>query len=97
MKKEEVSDLPLDGLRPLVQRGLRLDEWPGDWEAAGKIMTTHNVSFSQAPMNGYYSALVIGHFVSAEGHDKDPLVAIVRAYVLMRWAQAVWDKQKPKG
>lgn len=93
-KISEVPHLPLEALRPIVQRALQLDEWPGDWSAAGMIIERHPTDFYRVILTGHHSALVWGDGVNASGHDSNPLVAIFRAYILMRTKQIEWDKQK---
>jgi hypothetical protein len=87
-KISEIPTLPLDQLRPIVQRGLGLSEWPGDWPAAGMIFNQCCVQTSRqdAPPNTY-SILVMGIGVAggiASGIDPDPLVALFRAYIAWR-------------
>jgi hypothetical protein len=81
--------MKLDALRPLVQAMLELADWPGDWEAAGSILYSAYFNFQRARSGEeLYGITLFGERVNGTGIDEDPLVAIFRAYLLMRMEEA---------
>ncbi len=98
MKKEQIPLLPLDDLRPLVMRALEIKDWPGDWNAAGLVFERYEVESRVNQINLLYTFTVWGpkNRVNGVGIDKNPLTAIFRAVVIMRWNQAEWEKSIAK-
>ncbi len=81
----EVLRMSLDRLRPLVQAWLGVQEWPGDWPAAGQILGNSYFNFQRSRGRAeLYGITLFGSQVNGTGIDEDPLVCIFRAYVLMR-------------
>lgn len=77
--------MDLDGLRPFVQARLDLEEWPGDWPAAGTILENGYFNFQRADTGAQlFGITLFGRRVTGSGIDESALVAIFRAYVLMR-------------
>lgn len=76
--------MTLDGLRPLVQSWLALDEWPGDWPVAGLILESSYFNFQRANTGQQlFGITLFGSRVTGSGIDENALVAIFRAYLLM--------------
>ncbi len=90
-KIRDIPGLPLEDLRPILQRALGLPEWPGDWPAVGLIFEQCCIRLSRAAHPPHrYEALVIGFGVGrgiAASVDLDPRVAIYRAFI-------VWKAQR---
>jgi hypothetical protein len=83
--RRDVLRMKLDGLRPLVQARLGLDEWPGDWAAAGQILENAYFNFQRAKSGEQlFGISLFGERVNGTGIDENPLVAIFRAYVLQK-------------
>ena len=77
--------MKLDRLRPLVQAFFGLEEWPGDWAAAGQILEQSYFNFQRARSGAeLFGITLFGARANGTGIDEDALVAIFRAYVLMR-------------
>jgi hypothetical protein len=75
----------LDGLRPLVQARMALDPWPGDWQAAGIILEDSFFNFQRADTGAQlFGITLFGRRNTGSGIDENPLVAIFRAYILLR-------------
>lgn len=83
MKIAEIPSAALDELRPVVQRGLGLQAWPGDWEVVGLILTTYNLVRVEH-RQGEYHAAVWSKGQNGYGHAQDPQTALFRGFVLMR-------------
>jgi len=76
--------MKLEDLVLLVQRVLELEEWPGDWEAAGMILSNSYFNFQRAQSGEQlFGITLFGERVNGTGIDENPLVAIFRAYLLM--------------
>jgi hypothetical protein len=81
----EILRMGLDGLRPLVQGRLALDEWSGDWSVAGSILETAYFNFQRADTGAQlFGITLFGRRVTGSGIDENALVAIFRAYLLLR-------------
>lgn len=77
--------MKLDDLRPLVQRWMDLEEWPGDWPAAGQILERAYFNFQRSNTGQQlYGITLFGERVNGTGIDENALTAIFRAYVLQR-------------
>ena len=82
--RQEVLRMNLDQLRPLVQRVLSVDEWPGDWAVAGSILENGYFNFQRANTGErLFGITLFGQRANGTGIDEDPLTAIFRAYVLL--------------
>jgi hypothetical protein len=83
--RQEVLKMHLEALRPVVQALLDLEDWPGDWVVAGQILEQSYFNFQRA-MSGaeLFGITLFGRRVNGTGIDENPLIAIFRAYVLMR-------------
>ena len=83
--RQDIIKMKLDDLRPLVQSRLALDEWPGDWPAAGSILENAYFNF-QRSKNGeqLFGITFFGERVNGTGIDENILVAIFRAYLLQK-------------
>jgi hypothetical protein len=87
--RQEILKMNMDGLRPLVQSYLALDEWPGDWDAAGRILADSYFNFQRARGGEQlFGITLFGRQVNGTGIDENPLVAIFRAFLLMRLEEA---------
>lgn len=83
--RQEILKMKLDDLRPLIQARLEVEEWPGDWAAAGRILEDSYFNFQRANTGQQlYGITLFGQRVNGTGIDESPLVAIFRAYLLMR-------------
>ncbi len=83
--RREVIRMKLDGLRPLVQERLGLDEWPGDWAAAGQILESAFFNFQRGRSGEQLFGIpLFGERVNGTGIDENALVAIFRAYLLQK-------------
>jgi hypothetical protein len=83
--RHEIILMKLDGLRPLVQVRLGLEEWPGDWAAAGQILDNAYFNFQRAKSGEQlFGITLFGERVNGTGIDETALVAIFRAYLLQR-------------
>lgn len=81
--------MPLDGLRPLVQAELQLDTWTGDWAVAGSILEESYFNFQRTNTGArLFGITIFGDRVTGSGIDENPLVAIFRAFLLMRQEDA---------
>lgn len=77
--------MTLDGLRPLVQQRLALELWPGDWLAAGQLLENAFFNFQRADTGAQlFGITLFGRRVTGSGIDENALVAIFRAYLLLR-------------
>ena len=82
--RQEVLRMKLDQLRPLVQRALAIDDWPGDWEVAGSILENGYFNFQRANTGEQlFGITLFGQRANGTGIDEDPLVAIFKAYILL--------------
>jgi hypothetical protein len=87
--RAELNKMSLDELRPLVQTLMQVADWPGDWDAAGTILTDHYFNFQRANTGArLYGITLFGDLVTGSGIDDNPLVAIFRAYISMRLEEA---------
>ncbi len=83
--RRDIIRMKLDGLRPLVQARMGLDEWPGDWAAAGQILENAFFNFQRAKSGEQlFGISLFGERVNGTGIDENPLVAIFRAYLLQK-------------
>ncbi len=83
--RRDIIRMKLDGLRPLVQARMGLDEWPGDWAAAGQILENAYFNFQRAKSGEQlFGISLFGERVNGTGIDENPLVAIFRAYLLQK-------------
>ena len=83
--RRDVIRMNLDGLRILVQARLNLDEWPGDWAAAGLILENAYFNFQRAKSGEQlFGITLFGERVNGTGIDENALVAIFRAYLLQK-------------
>lgn len=83
--RQEILRMPLDGLRPLVQARLALDAWPGDWQVAGSILESAYFNFQRADTGSQlFGITLFGRRVTGSGIDEQALVAVFRAYLLLR-------------
>lgn len=81
----DILRMSLDGLRPLVKSRLALDEWPGDWSVAGPILESAYFNFQRADTGAQlFGITLFGRRVTGSGIDENALVAIFRAYLLLR-------------
>lgn len=79
----------LDQLRPLVQRVMAQDEWPGDWAAAGSILENGYFNFQRANTGEQlFGITLFGQRANGTGIDENPLTAIYRAYLLLTMEEA---------
>lgn len=83
--RQDIIKMGLDGLRPLIQGRLALDEWPGDWPAAGLILEHAFFNF-QRSISGQqlFGITLFGERVNGTGIDENILVAVFRAYMLQK-------------
>jgi hypothetical protein len=87
--RQEVLRMKLDGLRPLMQEQLGLDEWPGDWAAAGSILEKSFFNFQRSSTGAQlYGITLFGERVNGTGIDENALICIFRAYLLMKLEEA---------
>ncbi|MBE0697633.1 MAG: hypothetical protein IH586_11990 [Anaerolineaceae bacterium] len=90
--RQELLRMRLESLRLVVQSFLGLEDWPGDWTVAGQILEQSYFNFQRARSGAeLYGITLFGAQVNGTGIDEDPLVAIFRAYVLMRFEEAELD------
>jgi hypothetical protein len=83
--RRDIIRITLDRLRPLVQARMGLDEWPGDWAAAGQILENAYFNFQRAKSGEQlFGISLFGDRVNGTGIDENPLVAIFRAYLLQK-------------
>jgi hypothetical protein len=83
--RQEVIRMKRDGLRPLVQARLALEEWPGDWTVAGQILDSSFFNFQRAQTGSQlFGITLFGQRVTGSGIDEDAVTAIFRAYLLER-------------
>ena len=83
--RQEILRMQLDGLRPLVQSRLALEQWPGDWLVAGSILENAFFNFQRADTGAQlFGITLFGRRVTGSGIDESALVAIFRAYLLLR-------------
>ncbi len=83
--RREIIRMHLEGLRPLVQDRLELDEWPGDWDAAGQILEDAYFNFQRAKSGEQlFGITLFGERVNGTGIDENALVAIFRAFLLQK-------------
>jgi hypothetical protein len=83
--RSDILKMKLDGLRPLVQTFLGVEEWPGDWPVAGQILENSYFNFQRSNTGReLFGITLFGERVNGTGIDEEALVAIFRAYVLMR-------------
>ncbi len=83
--RRDIIRMKLEGLRPLVQARMGLDEWPGDWAAAGQILENAYFNFQRAKSGEQlFGISLFGERVNGTGIDENPLVAIFRAYILQK-------------
>lgn len=83
--RQEILKMNLEGLRPFVQAQLDVDEWPGDWAAAGLILEQSYFNFQRAKSGEQlFGITLFGERATGSGIDESALVAIFRAYLLMR-------------
>lgn len=92
--RQEILRMPLDGLRPLVQARLDIEEWPGDWYIAGAILENGYFNFQRANTGAQlFGITLFGHRATGSGIDENPLVAIFRAFLLLHMEE---DELGPK-
>jgi hypothetical protein len=97
-KIEDIPQMTIEELRPLVQRALGLDEWPvSDWIVVGIIFDEAVIHVDRASNPAYSFSVVIsgkgiGHGLGTEV-DTDPVTAIFRAYLDWRCSVARLDKK----
>jgi hypothetical protein len=83
--RQEVIRMKLDGLRPLVQARLGLEEWPGDWAAAGQILEDAYFNFQRARSGEQlFGITLFGDRVNGTGIDENALAAIFRAFLFQK-------------
>ncbi len=83
--RQDIIRMKLEGLRPLVQSRMGLDEWPGDWAAAGQILENAYFNFQRAKSGEQlFGITLFGERVNGTGIDENPLAAIFRAYLLQK-------------
>ncbi len=83
--RRDVLKMKIDGLRPLVQARLGLDEWPGDWSVAGQILEDAYFNFQRARSGEQlFGITLFGERVNGTGIDEHALTAIFRAYLLQK-------------
>ncbi len=83
--RRDIIRMKLDGLRPLVQARLGLEEWPGDWPAAGQILENAYFNFQRAKSGEQlFGITLFGERVNGTGIDENALVAIFRAFLLQK-------------
>ena len=83
--RQDIIKMKLDDLRPLVQGRLTLEEWPGDWPAAGSILENGYFNFQRSKSGAQlFGITLFGERVNGTGIDEDILVAIFRAYLLQK-------------
>lgn len=83
--RQMILKMKLDDLRPLVQARLDLEPWPGDWAAAGAILEDGYFNFQRADTGPrLFGITLFGQRVTGSGIDESALVAIFRAYLLLR-------------
>lgn len=83
--RRDIIRMKLDGLRPLVQARLALEEWPGDWSAAGQILDNAYFNFQRAKSGEQlFGITLFGERVNGTGIDENALVAIFRAFLLQK-------------
>lgn len=83
--RRDIIRMKIEGLRPLVQARMGLDEWPGDWAAAGQILENAYFNFQRAKSGEQlFGISLFGERVNGTGIDENPLVAIFRAYLLQK-------------
>ncbi len=83
--RRDVIMMKLEGLRPLVQARLGLEEWPGDWIVAGQILENAYFNFQRARSGEQlFGITLFGERVNGTGIDENALVAIFRAYLLQK-------------
>lgn len=83
--RQEILRMKLEDLRQLVQAELELEEWPGDWTAAGQILEASYFNFQRANTGEQlYGITLFGERVNGTGIDENALSAIFRAFLLMR-------------
>jgi hypothetical protein len=83
--RQQILRMPLEDLRPLVQVFLEMEDWTDDWVAAGHILEDSYFNFQRSRSGAeLYGITLFGSQVNGTGIDENPLVAIFRAYVLMR-------------
>ncbi len=77
--------MKLDDLRPFVQARLELEEWPGDWTAAGSILEDSYFNFQRSSSGAQlFGITLFGERVNGTGIDENPLVAVFRAFLLQK-------------
>lgn len=82
--RQEILRMKLEDLRMLVQTQLGLDDWPGDWPAAGSILEQSYFNFQRSSSGEQlFGITLFGDRANGTGIDENPLVAILRAYALM--------------
>lgn len=83
--RRDIIRMKIDDLRLLVQARLGLDEWPGDWPAAGQILEDAYFNFQRAKSGEQlFGITLFGERVNGTGIDESALVAIFRAYLLQK-------------
>jgi hypothetical protein len=83
--RRDILRMKIDGLRPLVQARMGLEEWPGDWAAGGQILENAFFNFQRAKSGEQlFGISLFGDRVNGTGIDENPLVAIFRAYLLQK-------------
>jgi hypothetical protein len=83
--RQEILRMKLDGLRPLMQARLGLEQWPDDWQVAGTILENAYFNFQRADTGAQlFGITLFGRRVTGSGIDENALVAIFRAYLLLR-------------
>lgn len=87
--KIDITELPLEQLRPLVQQALEVEAWPGDWPAAGLALERYQYQLSRSSFN-VTMAVIMSTGAIASGIDHSPIVAIFRA--LLTWKEQVEKK-----
>jgi hypothetical protein len=79
----EIRALPIADLRPLILRALELQEWPGDWPAAGAILEQTQFQISRSTFNSSTVIIMaVGSISTAV--DMDLLTAIFRAFLISK-------------
>ncbi len=97
-KIEDIPKMTLSELRPLVQRAMKLEEWPvSDWIVVGMIFDQTNIHVDRASFPPQIFQVIVSSKVSGHGLgtgiDADPVVAIFRAYLIWRSYQAILEKK----
>lgn len=97
-KIEDIPNMDIDELRPLVQRALELEAWPAsDWIVVGMIFDEVRINISRMAMPPHaFSVTVMGMEIGggiASASDRDPVTAIFRAFLAWKSYQVIEQKK----